>query len=174
MRINSFFVLRPLKTMSSVTRFALIPAVALWISPLAAAGPVPLCPKVITTLVVTWRFGRPIDHLRRLEIRSCQPGVVENLQLAAWEPGSRTPSLVVETYDYTVEELVMRGKVSVIETGRDAYHTVLVVVFEKGGARLALKETVRTLAKIETSSEAVKVTVTHLNEKQDTYVYGTP
>jgi hypothetical protein len=160
--------------MHSVSRFVLIPAVALWISPFATAGPVRLCPELMTTLVVKRLPDRPTAGQRRLEIRSCQPGVVGNLQLVAWEAGSRTPSLVVETYDYTVVELVMRGNVFVIETAHDAYDTVLVIVFEKGGARLALKETVRTLAKIETSGEAVKVTVTHLNKKQDTYVYGTP
>jgi len=160
--------------MISIARFVLIPAIALCTSSFGAAGPVRMCPELMTTLVVKRLPDRPTADQRRLEIRSCQPGVVGNLQLVAWEAGSRTPSLVVETYDYTVEELVIRGAVVVIETGRDSYDTVLVVVFEKGGARLALKETVWTLDKIETSSDAVKVTVTHLDKKQDTYVYGTP
>jgi len=139
----------------------------------AVAPPPQLCPSVITALVPQLTFRRPVTDLRRVEIRSCRPGTAENLQLVAWEERSPKPSLIVETYDLTVIQVLMRCNIFVIETARGAYDTVNVIVYESGKARLALQQTVRDPAIILTTpDDQVKVTLTPIHAKTRTYAYS--
>ena len=45
----------------------------------------PLCHETLTTLIPQRVFLTPAVRLPRVEIRSCMPGLTENVQLVAWE-----------------------------------------------------------------------------------------
>lgn len=129
------------------------------------------CPVLLTTLAPQLMFRHPLNRLRRVELRSCRPGASENLQLVAWEDRSDKPSLVLETADSTVIQLFMRGSVFVIETARDAYDTLMVIVYEKGRPRIALQQTVRDPATIAVSGDEVKITLRENQGPTRSYTY---
>lgn len=139
-----------------------------------AVAPSPqLCPSVVTALVPQLIFRRPVTDLRRVEIRSCLPGTAEYLQLVAWEQRSPKPSLIVETDDFTVIQVLMRRNIFVIETARGAYDTVNVIVYEGGKPRLALQQTVRDPAIIVTTpDDQVKVTLTPVHAETRSYSFS--
>jgi hypothetical protein len=142
-----------------------------WPAAPRTAQPTEPCSALISTLVPQLIFGRTLADLRRVELRSCQPGVSGNLQVLAWEARSQKPSLIVETYDFTVIQLFMRHNVFLIETARDAYNTVTIIVYDKSKPRLALQKTVRDPASLQVTGGEVRVTLTETNGQTETHAY---
>jgi len=96
-----------------------------------------VCDEIVTTLVPQRVFKIPTKRLLRVEIRSCMPGLTENLQFVAWENGATKPSLVLTTSDETIVQLVMSGGVFVIETTGGSHSDVFVILYDGGTSGLS-------------------------------------
>lgn len=120
----------------------------------------PLCDEILTTLIPQRVFRTPAARLPRVEIRSCMPGLTENLQLVAWEADARKPSFSVTTSDETIVQLAMAGAVSVVETTGGAHDIIFVIVYEGSASLLSSKP--RLALQAVTKSE---VTITSNHQK---------
>ena len=116
-----------------------------------------LCSDVITTLVPQRVFQVPTQKLPRVELRSCEPGVSETLQIAAWERSASRPSLVVETSRSTIVQLAMSSNVFVIHSAGGSSDGLQVVVFNQGKPHLALEKYLRAAITIRLERDEVIV-----------------
>jgi hypothetical protein len=118
-----------------------------------------ICDQLVTTLIPQRVFRVPDNQLPRVEIRSCAAGISEGLQLVAWQRGAFAPSLVVDTYRFTVAQLVMSGNAFVIQTAGGTTDVLQVIVYENGKPRLALERFIKGYPTITTRYEEVRIDI---------------
>lgn len=117
------------------------------------------CSTVVGTLVTQLVFRTPLSGIPRVELRQCAPGTSENIQIVAWEPNRKIPSLVIDTSDFSVVQTAARGNFYLIETTGGPRNRVFVIVYEAGKPTLKLKRVTRGTAKISMTNDAVTVVV---------------
>ncbi len=155
----------------TISRFAFVIYVFANASVAASPSGQPrLCDKVLTTLV---RGSSSIGYAQRgnyLEIRSCEPGV---LQLAAWGLRQTAP-LVVETNRTSIVSLAtISDTVYAIQTAGASSNVVQVIVFENGIPRLALNEAIRAYADILITWKELVITIPSADSKPKVFKFAT-
>ena len=130
----------------------------------------PLCNKLLTTLARSSSSDRQAQKGNVLEIRSCEPGV---LQLAAWGAGQARP-LIVETNRTSIVSLAtVSDTVYVIQTAGASSNVVQVIVFENNVPRLALNEAVKAYADIRITWKEVVVTIPSTASESQVFKFAT-
>lgn len=124
-----------------------------------------LCEEIVTTLVPQFIFKVPTSDLERVEIRKCFPGLADSLQLVAWQRAARKPSLVLETTDFTIVQLVMSGRVFVVETTGGTRDIVWVITYQSGVPKLALKAITKGYAVVTSDYKRVSIEYPDLNKQ---------
>jgi hypothetical protein len=116
-----------------------------------------LCPEVQSTLIPQSKFGTPTSRLARFELRRCDPGTADLLQVVAWSEGATKPSLVVDTDRSTIVELILSRDVLVLVTAGGPYNRLQVLQLRKGAPELVLDRHLKEVPVIETNSREVVV-----------------
>lgn len=117
------------------------------------------CPTVVSLLVSQLVFGIPVSNLPRVELRQCSPGTSESIQIVAWEKDGKTPSLTIDTTDFTVVQAVVRKNVYLIETTGGPRDRVYVIAYEKGKPVLKLMRVTKGTAKVTITNDAISVVI---------------
>jgi hypothetical protein len=106
-------------------------------------------------------LGYPTFLNPRVEIRKCnfEGSIGGFIQLAAWSKGARTPSLLLETDQISLGQVVMSGRVAVIETTGETANRIFVIVFENWIPKLALKRITKGALNIHSSTKKVIIEI---------------
>jgi hypothetical protein len=116
------------------------------------------CERTVGLLVTQFSFGTPLHRLPRVELRQCGEGS-ETLQIVAWDAGGATPSLVIDTTDFTVVQCAARGNVFIIETTGGPRDRVYAIVFTRGKPQLKLMRVTRGTAKITVNEDNIELVI---------------
>ena len=118
-----------------------------------------VCARLVGLLTSDFIYHVPNTALERVEVRQCDAGAGEALQLVAWERHAKAPSLVLDTKDFGVVQAVNKGTVYVIEAGGGPRDHVYVIIYDAGKPKLALQRVTRASAEILVGVAAVRVRI---------------
>lgn len=121
--------------------------------------PAVLCKNVVGVLVNQFKFQTPLAKTPRVELRQCGENVVEALQIAAWESNASSPSLVIDTTDFTVVQTAARQNIYVIETTGGPRDRIYVILYESGKPKLQLQRVTRGTAKITMTRDLLEMEI---------------
>jgi hypothetical protein len=131
-----------------------------WVAGISSAQEkVGVCEEVIATLRTDIAYRAAPSMSPRVEVRLCDAGHGETMQLIAWEENSRVPVLRMDTGDFGIIQMIARGNIFVIETGGPTRDQVYVIVYDRGKPKIAYTRATRAIAEIQLTSEAVELNV---------------
>ena len=139
---------------------------------MAAAQDRGLCPHVLARLVPQRVLTLQDERLARVEVRDC-PAWGQPIQLSGWERDAGAPTLIVDTTDNVIGQLVMTGDVFVIVTEGGTRSWVYVITFSKGKPKLALTQVTKGIVRIVSDYWHVELGMEGLNGKAQSYRFST-
>lgn len=117
------------------------------------------CEDIVGLLRTDFIYKTRHTQPPRVEVRQCEPGYAETIQLVAWRSGERKPALVINTYDFGVIQAAARGNLFIIETGGATRNQVFVIAYERGEPKLVLKRVTKGTARIIVNGSAVELVI---------------
>jgi hypothetical protein len=118
-----------------------------------------LCSSLVARLVNQLIIQVPVDDMARVEVRRCVADGTDALQLVALEGRSSKPSLVINTTDFTVVQVVARQNLYLIETTGGPRDRIFVVLYENGKPTLKLQKVTKGTAQITMSRDALDLVI---------------
>jgi hypothetical protein len=125
----------------------------------SAADKRDLCNTLIATLRTDRAYKVPAATSPRVEVRLCDVGYGETIQLVAWESASKVPTLQIQTDDLGIVQMLARENIFVVETGGATRDKVYVIAYEHGKPTLAYSRVTRGTAGIHLTGEALELNI---------------
>ena len=130
-----------------------------------------LCAK--TVAVLTQHLGDPKQTLsgQRVEVRQCPlSSDIGTMQLVAWNAGGSEPALVIDTELRSLGKLVMVPGAYAFEIVSASASEVVGIVFEKGQARLAVRDSTKGATVISSDQDSLRIELDDGSSRKRIYV----
>jgi len=126
----------------------------------AQASPIPkICEERVGLVTTDFRYKVPTSQMARIELRQCEVGGAETVQIVIWRAGATSPAMVIESGDFGVVQVFCRANVFVLETGGATTDQVFVIIYRHGSPSLELRKTTRGTATLTASPKFVDVLI---------------
>jgi hypothetical protein len=103
--------------------------------------------------------GKDVEAMPRVEVRRCFPSSDGNLQIVAFKANDNQPSLVFDTSDFFIQQIVSRDNVALIETGGGMRDQVFVIVFKRGVPAIELQQVTKGTAQVSIDSKTMNINI---------------
>lgn len=118
-----------------------------------------LCPNQISLTTTDFRYKIPLPQMARIELRQCEPGSSEVIQIVAWRSGGTSPDLIIETGDFGLVQSVSRANIFFFETGGATRDHIFVIAYKNGLPSLALRKATKGTATVTVTSSSLDLSV---------------
>jgi hypothetical protein len=117
-----------------------------------------LCNRIAATLATYLGDPATTRSGQRVEVRQCPiNSEIGTIQVAAWEKGATTPSLLIDTELRAVGQLVMIPGAYALEIVSGSASSVIGIVFEGGRPRLAVRDSTKGIIVIKSSRDSMTI-----------------
>jgi hypothetical protein len=116
-----------------------------------------LCRPMTAIVVPGGEYRESTDHLQRIEIRRCLPGVADGTQLVAWQSGRTVPTVIRNTAGGDVLRILVAKNIFAAEISGGSRNHVYVIAFESGTPKIVLHKTTADRATLSLGADSLIV-----------------